>query len=283
MVMINLGLILTIGCCGMQAIFSDDSDDDADEILNNQPVDPLKTSEGANMTLNRLVAEDFLESLGKELGLEVPPERPNVSSRPETLAVAGASGSPWNERITTALAEVKDSPSSFSMVQFGNANQDAPLASAEKLALKYEKQENRTEENRSRHMHRQNQSHSLRSDSSSERNGNSKRRSYHHIRDGTPESDSSSERHRKRRSKFHSRHKKGRSRTPETDSRSNTEHDRKFKEKRHRRTYTSDSNSSDHERKDRYKSSRRRSSDKDTSRKHSRHHKHRRKDHVYYS
>lgn len=266
-----------------KAIFSDDSDDDADEILNNQPVDPLKTSEGANMALNRLVAEDFLESLGKELGLEVPPERPNVLSRPETLAAAGASGSPQYERITTALAEVKESQSSFGMVQVGNANQDAPLASAEKLALKYEKQENKTEENRSRDMHRQSQNHSPRSDSSSERHRSRKRRSHHHSWDGTPESDSASERHRNRRSKSHSRHRKGRSRTPETDSRSDTKHERKRKEKRHHRTCTSDSDSSDHEHKERYKSSSRRSSDKDRSRKHSRHHKHRRKDHEDYS
>ena len=46
-----------------------------DEPLNNQQMDPVKTSEGANMALNRLVAEDFLESLGKELGLEVPAEK----------------------------------------------------------------------------------------------------------------------------------------------------------------------------------------------------------------
>lgn len=263
----------------MQAIFSDDSDDDADEILNNQPVDLVKTSEGANMVLNRLVAEDFLESLGKELGLEVPTERPNVS-RPETLSSADANISSQNDRIATALMEVKESRSSLGMVQVGNANNEASLASAEKLDLKFEKLENRTEENRSRHMHWQSQS--SRSDSSSERHRGRKRRSHHHIRDGTPESDSASDRHRNRRRKSHSRHRKGRSRTPDADSSSDTKHQRKRKEKRHHRTYTPDTDSSDHEHKERYKSCSRRSSDKDKNRNHSRRHKHRRKDHQDY-
>nr|CAB3467990.1 unnamed protein product [Digitaria exilis] len=261
-----------------KAIFSDDSDDDADEILNNQPVDPVKTSEGANMALNRLVAEDFLESLGKELGLEVPTERPNVS-RAETLSSAGASVSSENDKITPALMEVKESRSSLGMVQVGNANNEASLASAEKLDLKFEKLVNRTEENRSRHMHRQSQS--PRSDSSSERHSR-KRRSHHHIRDGTPESDSVSDHHRNRRRKSRSRHRKGRSRTPDTDSSSDTKHQRKRKEKRAHRTYTPDTDSSDHEHKVRYKSSSRRSSDIDKNRNHSRRHKHRRKDHQDY-
>lgn len=58
-----------------KAIFSDDSDNDEEGSSNvNQPVDPTKKIEAANTTLSRLVAGDFLESLGKELGLEVPPE-----------------------------------------------------------------------------------------------------------------------------------------------------------------------------------------------------------------
>nr|GMC60219.1 G patch domain-containing protein TGH [Ipomoea batatas] len=56
-----------------KAIFSDDSDDE--EIMNRtQAKDPEEKVEAANTTLNRLIAGDFLESLGKELGLEVPPD-----------------------------------------------------------------------------------------------------------------------------------------------------------------------------------------------------------------
>lgn len=59
-----------------KAIFSDDSDDD-DELaepaqLSAHAGDAMKRAEAANTALNRLVAGDFLESLGKELGLEVP-------------------------------------------------------------------------------------------------------------------------------------------------------------------------------------------------------------------
>jgi len=261
-----------------KAIFSDDSDDDADEILSNQLVDPVKTSEGANMALNRLVAEDFLESLGKELGLEVPPERPHVSSEPEKFSASRASLSSQDERITTALTKVKENQCSIDIVQVGNINEDTPLASAETLGMKYENQENRTEKIRSRPMNRQSQNHSPRSDSSSERHRSWKRR-HRHIWNGTPESESG-ERHRSKRKESHSRHRKRRSRSPGSDTPSDTQHETKRKEKRHRRTYTSDTDSSDHEHSERYKSSSRRSSDKDRSRKRRIHHKHRRKDHV---
>nr|XP_019710120.1 G patch domain-containing protein TGH homolog isoform X2 [Elaeis guineensis] len=57
-----------------KAIFSDESDDDEDDASPSQVVDLERKNEGANTTLNRLIAGDFLESLGKELGLEVPPD-----------------------------------------------------------------------------------------------------------------------------------------------------------------------------------------------------------------
>lgn len=60
-----------------KAIFSDDSDDDEENANLNQAVDPTKKTEVANTTLSRLIAGDFLESLGKELGLEVPPDNPH--------------------------------------------------------------------------------------------------------------------------------------------------------------------------------------------------------------
>lgn len=60
----------------LQAIFSDDSDDEEENTTSNQVEDTQKKIEVANTTLNRLIAGDFLESLGKELGLVVPPETP---------------------------------------------------------------------------------------------------------------------------------------------------------------------------------------------------------------
>ncbi|CAI9113449.1 OLC1v1014053C1 [Oldenlandia corymbosa var. corymbosa] len=65
-----------------KAIFSDDSD--AEDENNNPAVpgeDPEEKMEVANKTLNRLIAGDFLESLGKELGLEVPPDVPYPENR----------------------------------------------------------------------------------------------------------------------------------------------------------------------------------------------------------
>ncbi|KAK1407403.1 hypothetical protein QVD17_39019 [Tagetes erecta] len=61
-----------------KAIFSDDSDDEEENININQEEDPTKKIEVANTALSRLVAGDFLESLGKELGLEVPPDQPYI-------------------------------------------------------------------------------------------------------------------------------------------------------------------------------------------------------------
>ncbi|KAL9262154.1 G patch domain-containing protein [Drosera capensis] len=54
-----------------KAIFSDDSDVD-DEPSLNQVSDPQKKIEAANTILSHLMAGGFLESLGKELGMEVP-------------------------------------------------------------------------------------------------------------------------------------------------------------------------------------------------------------------
>ncbi|KAF8083693.1 hypothetical protein N665_0756s0011 [Sinapis alba] len=56
-----------------KAIFSDDSEDDEEQPMNEKAQDDQeKKNEAAATTLNRLIAGDFLESLGKELGFEVP-------------------------------------------------------------------------------------------------------------------------------------------------------------------------------------------------------------------
>ncbi|CAH8355096.1 unnamed protein product [Eruca vesicaria subsp. sativa] len=61
-----------------KAIFSDDSEDDEEEQpMNGKTQDGQeKKNEAAATTLNRLIAGDFLESLGKELGFEVPSDAP---------------------------------------------------------------------------------------------------------------------------------------------------------------------------------------------------------------
>nr|GEZ36043.1 G patch domain-containing protein TGH [Tanacetum cinerariifolium] len=59
------------------AIISDDSGDEEESNTNtDQPNDPTTKIQVANIDLTRILAGDFLESLGKELGLEVPPDEP---------------------------------------------------------------------------------------------------------------------------------------------------------------------------------------------------------------
>ncbi|KAG5618376.1 hypothetical protein H5410_018200 [Solanum commersonii] len=68
-----------------KAIFSDDSDDEAETSNQDVTEDSQTKVEAVNTTLNRLIAGDFLESLGKELGLEVPTDMPlpdNKTSNP---------------------------------------------------------------------------------------------------------------------------------------------------------------------------------------------------------
>ncbi|KAK9091101.1 hypothetical protein Sjap_024278 [Stephania japonica] len=75
-----------------KAIFSDDSDEEEPDAVADQERDLKTKSEGtASTALNRLIAGDFLESLGKELGLALPPEPPMdivtgvTASRKETV------------------------------------------------------------------------------------------------------------------------------------------------------------------------------------------------------
>ncbi|CAK9330021.1 unnamed protein product [Citrullus colocynthis] len=85
-----------------KAIFSDESEDEESTSTLKQAEDPKKKVEVVNITLNRLIAGDFLESLGKELGLEVPPDLPpskkGQTSGPQTEAV------PVGEQKTNILS-----------------------------------------------------------------------------------------------------------------------------------------------------------------------------------
>lgn len=64
-----------------KAIFSDDSDDEVETSNQDVTEDSQKKDVAVNTTLNRLIAGDFLESLGKELGLEVPTDMPNPENK----------------------------------------------------------------------------------------------------------------------------------------------------------------------------------------------------------
>eukprot|EP00250_Pteridium_aquilinum_P018132 c23961_g1_i1 orf=422-3370(-) len=62
-----------------KAIFSDDSDDENAE--HEEPRAENRSAEAAQAALNRLEAGDFLASIGKELGLSVPPSEFNQTQR----------------------------------------------------------------------------------------------------------------------------------------------------------------------------------------------------------
>ncbi|KAG0560153.1 hypothetical protein KC19_10G157600 [Ceratodon purpureus] len=80
-----------------KALFADDTDDEDEETRPSQASaqagpsagDPMNRAEAANAVLNRLVAGDFLESLGKELGLKVPEPVQPAGDRPAAKELDG--------------------------------------------------------------------------------------------------------------------------------------------------------------------------------------------------
>lgn len=87
-----------------KAIFSDDSDEEEGS-SSQQADDPQKKIEVVNTTLNRLIAGDFLESLGKELGIEVPPDLPLTEYKTSTLTGQKESITSHKGDVNTILDE----------------------------------------------------------------------------------------------------------------------------------------------------------------------------------
>ncbi|XP_061365176.1 G patch domain-containing protein TGH isoform X2 [Gastrolobium bilobum] len=69
-----------------KAIFSDDSEDEGEDPNFKRVENQEKKAEVANTALSRLIAGDFLESLGRELGLEVPPDAPYPTQKSRSAA-----------------------------------------------------------------------------------------------------------------------------------------------------------------------------------------------------
>ncbi|GMI78235.1 hypothetical protein HRI_001492800 [Hibiscus trionum] len=84
-----------------KAIFSDDSDDDVEDSNAKKVEDPEKKTEVATTTLNRLIAGDFLESLGKELGFEVPPDTPYSTNKANALQIETPNSDSGNAKLNT--------------------------------------------------------------------------------------------------------------------------------------------------------------------------------------
>ncbi|XP_072984098.1 G patch domain-containing protein TGH homolog isoform X2 [Typha latifolia] len=267
-----------------KAIFSDDSDDDEDHANPSQLADPLQTNEGANMTLNRLVAGDFLESLGKELGLEVPSDIPGPAFRAHSLAPAEtASKGDIDLSSRTAKSTAALGNSSIAKNK-GKVNETRSVDNAEAGASSIKRHDLEVPfTNGDGHIPVTGLSVSDIKDDKSEKmeHRSERKRSMHRrSRSRTPDSDSSSDQNRAKKSRAHSRHRRSRSRSPDTDS--SSEHRRAKRNRsraRHHRSKTANTDSSsDQQTHEHSRSGGKKSSSKGKSRKKSRHHKHKRKD-----
>ncbi|XP_022735993.1 G patch domain-containing protein TGH isoform X2 [Durio zibethinus] len=225
-----------------KAIFSDDSDEDVEDINTKKVEDQEKKIEVATTTLNRLIAGDFLESLGKELGLEVPPDMPystnNVSTptQKETPNGENAILSPLEGRTFCAPKSV----SGTSLNPGQETAQDGELAKNESIpgrsvrySSKYpdglsenisgkvnmEKIAQEDKKGKSSSRHQRNWS----SSSSSEDERSRKQSRRHRYRSSDSYSDSASDHHDRYRSRSKGRRKKS-SREKSSSSRKHSKH-----------------------------------------------------------
>ncbi|KAM1186657.1 hypothetical protein ACFX1Q_016562 [Malus domestica] len=224
-----------------KAIFSDDEDDDEDTSVSNGVGNPEKKVEAANTTLNRLIAGDFLESLGKELGLEVPPELPSSTNKARTSSPPKGAGS----GSSSILPVDNKPPSTHEIPRRPEISQEAPRDNAEpfngnltgnsarsngknaemgalgnqfdKIIFRKAHQDDRKDKTpSSRH-------HNVSSSSPSEDERSRRRSRGHRHRHGDSDSDSSSDHQDRHRSRSKVK-KKGSSREKSSSSRKRSKH-----------------------------------------------------------
>lgn len=183
-----------------KAIFSDDSDDEMAEAEtnNNKVVDSEKKVEAATNTLNRLIAGDFLESLGKELGLEVPPEMAPTTSK----SMPPAEDASLDNDVGTAKGKDKSPKNELipdnSLRNGIKGTDDLFKNSARKVDSEKVAREERKQKTTSRHGRN-------RSSDSSEDEGSRKRYRKHRYKSNDSYSDSSSDSSDDDRDRYHSR------------------------------------------------------------------------------
>ncbi|CAN1856593.1 G patch domain-containing protein TGH [Linum perenne] len=228
-----------------KAIFSDDSDEETEAPIPKQVEDPEKKIEVANATLNRLMAGDFLESLGKELGLEVPPDLPYFHTKanqsvPEKDDRSNRTNElDENRRGTTSIAPIDhsspprskpDDVKPFSTTEEGKRHRSPPSTSHRK---RRESTSSDDEVDRRSSRHRRHYDDS--SDSSSESSDDDRDRHRSKSKARRKESSSSRDKKKSSSSRKHSRHRHHRS-SKSSSSRRSGEHDGEGKrEKRKRR------------------------------------------------
>uniref|UniRef100_A0A5B7CE04 Putative G patch domain-containing protein 1 n=1 Tax=Davidia involucrata TaxID=16924 RepID=A0A5B7CE04_DAVIN len=245
-----------------KAIFSDDSDDEEENSSLNQVEGPQKKVEAANTTLSRLIAGDFLESLGKELGLEVPPDLPYSETKAKMPTVHKESVNA--SKGDTDTLPVENKPSfTLHAVSGTSINQEDLQGRPHDLQIGVEC---------GSHTHKFIDGNSRRSGSKITGTGSSEKKSgkvepgkvdQEDTKDGTPSgrrrrwSNSSSEDERSSKRSRHRRHRSSNSYSDTTDSSDD------YRDRHHSSS------------KGRKKGS---SREKSSSRKHSKHHKHRIRD-----
>lgn len=288
----------------MQAIFSDDSDDEGEDTNIKRMENQEKKAEVANTALSRLIAGDFLESLGKELGLEVPPDMPYPTQKSKNAAphkeinenakaniLKGESNSVMslNHDLPHDQNIADGGPSKGDTI-YGNMPESSIKAKGSSIADSKSGRSNGENceddrKNKSSLYNKQNYRTSSEEERSRKRSGKLNREKYEeykkiktpstHRQDYSSNYSSEEERSRKR-----SRHHRRRRRDSGSDSSSDDERDRRSSRSKSRRRDSGSESTSDGER-DRHSSrSKRRSKGSSRgkssgSKKHSKHHKHR--------
>lgn len=189
--------------------------------------DPQKKTEAASAALSRIVAGDFLETLGKELGLEVPPDLPPATAKNGTsVPHKDATQDPKDNDIKTSnlpsspalnASAVRDA-SDRKNLKLDRTYEESPMRggltsnslSASNVKLEKAHQEDRKE----KYKHRSSSSEDERSrkrsrkhrhrHSSSDYDSSDESRGRHSSRSRDDRKRSSRKKHRRRK---HSRHK----------------------------------------------------------------------------
>uniref|UniRef100_A0A2P2L2P4 RNA binding protein n=3 Tax=Rhizophora mucronata TaxID=61149 RepID=A0A2P2L2P4_RHIMU len=227
-----------------KAIFSDDSDDEAEVSTVNKAENPERKIEVAHTTLNRLIAGDFLESLGKELGLEVPPDVPYSMNKAKTTASQKETKIPDVEDVNIVPLGSKSSistnahgvtsvnqglPSNQEIPKGGESQKDEPIHGSSKHTersppdeksgrVDFEKTAQRDKKAKSYDSHHQDHGSSF---SSEDESGKNSRR--HRYKSNDSQSDSSSG-HRDRKHSRSKRRNKESSREKKSSSRKHSKH-----------------------------------------------------------
>lgn len=223
----------------MQAIFSDDSDVEEDTTSNlNKAEHPEKKAEAANTALSRLMAGDFLESLGKELGLEVPPEPPylknksvastsekevNENSRYDKIqSIEDNHGIPYNQDMSQDGRHKKNELIHGTASKHGSIHSE--IGSSENKNDQVNLEKNPQEDRKDKTRHRRSSSSSSSEDERSRRHSRGRR---HRSSDSDSDSSSGGRHHSRSKSK---RKKNSREKSTSSGRRHSKHHDRRSRD-----------------------------------------------------